>query len=316
MIMSMLLPHVKLDAFFPKVGELFEHRDFILNIRRSGVEVNVFLPFGSIVLDMTEHEKSIQENLWDLKDFLKEGVRIYWDPNWDSNRSAVLVIDDNTAVQLEESNHYILREFGPKFLHSNSFNILRSKVQVVQKLHRRPPDFDFVFRVDGYPIFFSSDRLTCICKVEDEVEVAYLVNLSGFGTRTPYAPAEIFYEGLGMRLVKKANTAVPYEPKDLHTMVENLMQGLLPQYSDIITKERMEKWAFKARRAILNKLNEEMLFLDVGDDSFIYRTIESAAEKVQEKFEHSYLNRGVIGRLSLKFLRGKAKLRDILLGVP
>jgi hypothetical protein len=135
------------------------------------------------------------------------------------------------------------------------------------------------FRVDGYPIFFSSVRLTCICKVEDEVEVAYLVNLSGFGTRAPYASAEIFYEGLGMRLLKKANIAALYEPKDLHTMVENLMQGLLPQYSDIITKERMEKWAFKARRAILNKLNEEMLFLDVGDDSFIYRTIESAAEK-------------------------------------
>jgi hypothetical protein len=312
----MLLPQVKLDAFFPKVGELFEHKDFILNVRRTGVEVNVFLPFGLIILDMTEHERSIQENLWVLKDFLKEGVRIYWDPNWDSNRTAVLVIDDNTAVQLEGSDHYILREFGPKFLHSNSFNILRGKVQVVQKLHRKPPDFDFVFRVDDYPIFLSSDRLTCICNVGDEVEVAYLVNLSGFGTRTPYAPAEIFYEGLGMRLVKKANTAVPYEPKDLHTMVESLMQGLLPRYSDIITKERMEKWASNVRRTIREKLNKEMLFLDVGDDSFIYRTVESVTERMQERLEHNYLSRGLMGQLSLRFLRYKTKLRDRLLGVP
>jgi hypothetical protein len=72
---------------------------------------------------------------------------------------------------------------------------------MVRRLHRKPPDFDCVFRVAGYPIFFSSDRLTRTYNIGDEVEVAYLVNVSGSGTRTPYIPAEIFYEGLGIRLL-------------------------------------------------------------------------------------------------------------------
>ena len=51
-----------------------------MRARNAGVEVNVFLPFGS--LDMTEsHEGNIQENIWVLKDFLEKGVRIWGIPN-------------------------------------------------------------------------------------------------------------------------------------------------------------------------------------------------------------------------------------------
>jgi hypothetical protein len=314
-MMSIPLPQRKMDAFFPRVGELLERREFILKVRRTGVWVNVFLPFGSTTLDMAEErEKGMQENLWALKDFLEEGVQIFWDPSWDSNRSAMLVIDDKLAVQLEGGNHSTLQEC-PKFSHANYFNIIRGKVQVVQKLHRKPPDFDFFFRVAGYPIFLSSDRLTCGYNVGDEVEVAYLLNVSGQGTRTPFAPAAIFCEGLGMRLVEKAKVTASSEPKDLHRVVESLMQDLLPRYSDIITEERMEKWILNTRRAILKRLSEEKLFLDAGDDSFIYVTVESVAKRMRERFEHSYLERGLRGQLGLKFLRCKTKLRDRLGGL-
>jgi hypothetical protein len=307
MTMSIPLPERKLDAFFPKVSELLKHRDFILKARRTGVEVNVFFPFGSTTLDMTD-------GLWVLKDFLEEGVRIYWDPKWDSNRSVLLVIDGKLVVQLEGGDHSIFRE-RPEFSHLNSFNIFRGKVQMVQKLHRKPPDFDCVFRVAGYPIFFSSDRLTRTYNIGDEVEVAYLVNVSGSGTRTPYIPAEIFYEGLGIRLVKKANVAASYEPKDVHSAVESLMRDFLPRYSDIITEERMDKWVLNTWRAIREKLNNEMLFLDAGDDSFIYTMVKSVAERTRERFEHSYVSRGLMGQLSLKFLKCKIKLRDRLLDI-
>jgi hypothetical protein len=308
----MLLPERKLDAFFPKISKLLEYRDFILRARNAGVEVNVFLPFGS--LDMTEsHEGNIQENIWVLKDFLEKGVRIWWDPKWDSNQSVMLIIDDKSIVQFEGSDNSILQE-RPEFSHLNSFNILRGEVQMVQKLHRKPPDFDFIFRVAGYPIFLSSDRLTGIYNIGDEVEVAYLVNISGFGTRTPYIPAEIFCEGLGIRLVKKANVATS-EPKDVHSAVESLMQDFLPRYSDIITEERMDKWILNTWRAIREKLKKEMFFLDIDDDSFIYTMVKSVAERTRERFEHSYLSRGLTGQLSLKFLKCKIKLRDRLLSL-
>jgi len=310
-------PKAKLDAFFPKIGELLKMGDFILNARRTGVEVNVFLPFSLIIFDMTDaHKRGIQENPWVLKDFLQEGVRIYWDPNWNTIRSVVLVIDDKSVVQLEGSDNYTLQESRLKFSHANSFNILKGEIQVVQKFHREPPDFDLVLRVDDYPIFLSSDRLARTYNVGDEVEVAYLVNVSGFGTRAPFAPAEIFYEGLGIRLLKKANVMTSHEPMDLHIMVESLMRDFLPRNSDIITEKRMRKWAHNTRMAIREILNSEKLILDAGDDSFIYRTVESVAQRMRERLEHSYLSKGLIGQLSLRFLRYKTKLRDRLLGVP
>jgi hypothetical protein len=68
--------------------------------------------------------------------------------------------------------------------------------------------------------------------------------------------------------------------------------------------------------AIREILNSEKLILDAGDDSFIYRTVESVAQRMRERLEHSYLGKGLIGQLSLRFLRYKTKLRDRLLGVP
>jgi len=304
-------PKVKLDAFFPEVGMLLEQRDYILNTRRNGVEVNVFLPFSSITFDIANGQE-----IWILRDFLKEGVRIYWDPDWDFVQSVVLVIDDKPAVQLEGGVHYTLQRFSSKFSYANSFNILRGEIQAVQKLHRKPPDFDLIFRVDEHPIFFSSNRLTFLYNVGDIVEVAYLVNVNGFGTRTPFAPAEIFYEGLGIKLLKKANITTPYEPKDLHAIVERLVEDFLPRHADIITNKRIEKWALKVHRAIREKLNKENLFIDAGDESFIYRTIKTVAESTRENFERSYLSRGLVGRLILKFMRYKTMFKDRFLGVP
>jgi hypothetical protein len=312
-----VLPNRKLDAFFPSITKLLEYKDYILETTRRRVEVSVFLKFGSRISSTSaEQEKDIRENLWLLTDFLENKVNIYWDPSWDSIQSTILLIDNKLVIKPDEDHRPLPYAFKPHFLRANFFGTLRGKILTVQKLHREPPELNLLFWIAGFPIFFSSDRLSSSFNAGDEVEVAYLINASGSGTRTFHAPSGLFYEGLSMRLIRKEDASASYEERDLHSLVEKMMTEFFPKHADIITEERKEKWARSVRIAIQKKLSEEKLFLDIGDDSFIYRKVELTAKKAQEKFEHTYIKRGKLGQLALKIVRFKAKLSDRLLGTP
>lgn len=223
------------------------------------------------------------EEMHALKELASRGISILWDPDLTKNTA---LIGDAHYV-LEKGG---LRSLGPtrfRFSKAGFFGVERAKAVRAQRLEEAA-GFAAILTLQGdkgmsYPLFLSAGTLPHGLRSGDTVEAAYL---SVVGERTVAgwdAPAEVFLEALTIELLHSS----PNHPPLLWVTAREAIDRILSGFEQPPTSggRKMETWQKAATAAVTSGLRKEKIYMDTGDERYMYAEIGKKAKVVKKHVE-------------------------------
>jgi len=287
----------RVSAFFPSIPELVEAKDQLVELRRRGMQVDAFVTFGFGGIRPVDGAPLDLIAVWSLADLLAAGVNIKW------------------AIHLSAPR--FVKSGDPDYrdrpMSLGSFQIESGRVAFVQRMSTNS---DYMIRLQpkeahSFSVFFSKELLAERPGKGDEVEVAYIINYSGTGLYLEYPPAEIFFEGLGLRIVEPNSAGQKLEEVDGRDLALRVLEEYAPESTDLITADRKSEWIGATRYQIIKRLQSLGVYLDLDDESFIYKIVSQKADTIETEIKESLKN-GFAGRLAFDLRKLTAMAKDRL----
>lgn len=187
----------RLDVELLHIEECLPLMPALLQLKEEGVHIRITLPL--------ERDPGFPKRAWDLEAYLSRGIDIRWGPTVSTGR---LVADGRQTYRLE--GEWIVQDPEmAKYPMTGSVGTIKIFSGEVLDRRRREPGltqldrlvFVHIWALGGrFPIFFSSGR-TAVDSLAggDCIKVLCVINWSGGGVFSAFAPTELYYEGVDFR---------------------------------------------------------------------------------------------------------------------
>lgn len=198
-LLSQVLAKVRerLDVELLHIEECLPLMPALPKLKQRGVRVRIILPL--------EHDPGFPRLLWDLEPSLMEGIEVYWGPTVFKDR---LVADGGQTYRLD-GDWIVPDPELAKYPMTGTVGTIKILSGEVLDTRRREPGltqldrlvFVHIWALGGrFPIFFSSGR-TAVDSLAggDCIKVLCVINWSGGGVYSAFAPTELYYEGVDFR---------------------------------------------------------------------------------------------------------------------
>jgi hypothetical protein len=186
-----------LDVELVHVEECLPLMPALLQAKERGVRVRIALPL--------ERDPGFPEGAWDLEPYLSRGIDVRWGPTVRDRR---LIADGRQTYRLHGEWVILAPELeeSPLASGAGSVQIFSGEVLDTQSqragLHRLDRLlFIRIWALGGqFPIYFSSVR-TSVDRLArgDCIKVLSVINWSGSGLFSAFAPSALYYEGVDFK---------------------------------------------------------------------------------------------------------------------
>lgn len=193
--------HRHLDVELLRTDECLAVMPALMRAKERGVGVCISLPLAD--------DPGFPGRAWNLEPYLARGIEICWRT---SIRKGRLVADGRQAYRLDAGESRLQAEPENDTFRSaeGRLEIHSGEVLCKQRWQKSLHGLDRVLFVHiwdlggRFPIFFSSERIPVdALSTGDHIKVLLVINWSGSGLFSAFAPSELYYEGVDFRRIAR-----------------------------------------------------------------------------------------------------------------
>ena len=191
--------HHQLDVELLRIDECLAVMPSLMQAKERGARVCVSLSLAD--------DPGFPGRAWNLEPYLARGIEIRWCTSIQKRR---LVADGRQAYRLDGGGSRLQAESENDTFESaeGRLEIYSGEVLDKQPWHKSLHGLDRVLFVhiwdlEGrFPVFFSSTRTPVdALSTGDHIKVLLVINWSGSGVFSAFAPSELYYEGIDFRRI-------------------------------------------------------------------------------------------------------------------